>query len=771
MLKNLPPPPPPALEDLRAGTKLYLESGISTIIADLDFETYSDAGYVFDGKKWSALPNAKKAGISAVGAARYSEHESTEVICLAYDLKDGKGPRQWQPGQELPRDLFAHIEQGGLLEAWNVSFERWILKNVCIPKYNFPPVSLSQLRCAAAKSRAHGLPSSLDDAGQALNIKNKKLKDGTRLIKKFCCPHNITKKNYDARIYPHYEPEDGAKLLEYNRIDIKAEAELSSYIPDLQPFALKVWLCDQAINERGVAADLPMINACISIIEQVQKKYNSQLPELTGGMVTSATQVARIKKFAASLGVRITSLDKEATADLLDSDIPEELRKVLKIREFIGKAAVKKTYAMRNMICKDGRVKDLFIFHSARTGRAAGAGVQPQNMPNGGPKVYRCARCVKYYKAESCPWCGYVEELDETCDSVQPDLHEWTAEAANDAFEIIRHGSLELLEFYFTDAISTISGCLRGLFIAPPGHDLICSDYSAIEAVCLAFLAGERWRMDVFRTHGKIYEESASRLTGVTREEMARHLGETGSHHSVRKLGKVAELSSGYGGGLGAWLRFGADEFMSEEEIQDAVRAWRKASPAVVELWGGQRRSKRGASEYFGLEGMAILAVLNAPHAYSFRGISYQVLGDALYCTLLSGRKLTYHQPRLAVSSHEHRAGLYELSYSGWNSNPQNGPLGWCRIDTYGGALAENVCQATAFDILANALVNLESGCLYRVVLHVHDEIVAEVREGKGSVQELESIMSDMPSWAVDKDGGPWPVKARGGWRAKRYSK
>jgi DNA polymerase len=338
---------------------------------------------------------------------------------------------------------------------------------------------------------------------------------------------------------------------------------------------------------------------------------------------------------------------------------------------------------------------------------------------------------------------------------------EWNPKAVDDALTIINTGSLECVEYYFDDAIATVSACLRGLIISAPGHDLICSDYSAIEAVVLAALAGEEWRLEVFKTHGQIYEMSAAKVTGLDFQEFGLYKSQEGKHHPYRKIGKVAELASGYQGWLGAWKQFGADEFFSDDEIKQAILAWRDASPNIVEFWGGQQ--KKWQSHYYGLEGAAILATLSPGIWFNHNSISYIVKNDILYCQLPSGRNLCYHKPRLAPSTR--RENTYALSFESWNANPTQGKPGWIRLDTYGGKLTENVVQAVARDILAYAIINLENAG-YPVVIHVHDEIVVEVSENFGSVAEVEFIMSTMPEWAKD-----WPLKAKGGWRDKRYQK
>jgi DNA polymerase len=759
------PAPPPKLQDLRAGAKLNAGLGTSTILPDIDFETYSPAGFEWDDAqcKFSPPRGASIKGLPVTGAARYTEHPEAEVLCLAYNLKDGTGAKLWVPGNNLPEDLLNYISSGHVIEAWNVAFEYWVWNNICVSKYNFPPLSPLQIRCAAAKSRAHALPGSLDPAGEVVDIKNKKDKDGKRLITKFSIPRNPTLKNKSLRTLPTDDPQDANNLYNYCLRDIEAESELSSKTPDLSENELKFWQCDHAINVRGIQIDMPLINNCINILEQAYKKYDEELCRITNGQVKSASQLPSLKKWLISQGIQIDKLTSDDVEDL-KKIVPwnrPEVHRALDIRAMTGSASVKKLYAMANQVTRDNRLHDLFIYHSARTGRAAGTGPQPQNLPNSGPMVKEC-KCKKHYRTDKgCPWCGisfcegentYCDDCDRGEDNSALTFKEteWNPKAVEDAIEILNTGSLACVEYYFGDAVEIISSCLRGMFISAPGKDLICSDYSAIEAVVLAALAGEQWRLDVFNTHGKIYETSASKITGTSLEEYELYKASSGSHHPDRKIGKVAELASGYQGAVGAWKAFGADEFFSDEVILEKVKAWRAASPNIVKLW-------------YGLEKAATSAVLTPGEEFEYRGLKYICKQNVLYCKLLSGRLITYHRPIL--SPHEKFEGKLSLSFEGWNTNPKYGKIGWVRMSTYGGKLTENVVQATARDILANAVINLEDKG-YPVVLHVHDEIAVEMEEGKGTIQEVETIMSTMPEWAKG-----WPVKAKGGWRAKRYNK
>lgn len=757
-----------------AGWQGIAGPGFATVLPDFDFETYSEAGYRWHEalQKWGSLEGVRETerGLGVVGSRVYAEHPSTRVLSLKWDLKDGRGAQWWRPGMPAPQDLFDHIARGGILEAWNSGFEYVIWTYHCVPRHGWPPLPLDQLRCAMAKARAFAMPGKLAIAGEVLNLKIQKDKEGDRLLNKFSKPRNPTKKDQRRFLDPADDPIDGPKLYAYNETDIKSEAEASSRCPDLSPIELEIWKADQRINQRGVGIDLVGIENCIEIIEQANKKYNDELYHLTNGEVTQASEIAKLTTWLHSQGVHTESLDEEhVEAILKSSDLSPHCRRALQIRQMLGYASVKKVFAMRNQASSLGRLHDLFTYYAARTGRWTGNGPQPQNLTKGGPALLQCLNesCKRYMGVRhsvTCPHCGGNTML---CTPI-----EWGAHAVPEALEAIATRSLEYVEYLFGDALHTISGCLRGLFVPGPDCELICSDYNAIEAVVLAALAGEEWRLEVFRTHGKIYETSASKITGISFDEFMRHKKETGAHHPMRNdVGKVAELSGGFGGWIDAWKRFGADKFFKDDKLlKEAILAWRSASPNIVEMWGGQYRGRPWDADFrlelFGLEGAAISAVLHPGKAFHHRGIAYEMLDDVLYCRLLSGRLLAYHRPRLSPSGRQWAVnGELALSFEGYNTNAQMGPVGWVRMWTYGGKLTENVVQATARDIMAHAIVNLEKAG-YRVVMHVHDEIVCEVLIGTGSISEVERIMAALPPWAAR-----WPVKASGGWRGFRYRK
>lgn len=791
--------------ELRAGTQLAAGLGVSTVIPDIDFETYSEAGcfYDFVGEKWVGPPGAIKGkkGLPVVGAAVYATHPTTEVLTLSYNLKDGRGKQRWIPGyrnargEYLPYDLFAWLEAGGIVEAWNSAFEWWIWNYVCIPKYGFPVLRIEQTRCAMGKARASGYPGSLEVAGRVMRLVTPKDETGKSLIMRLSIPRTPTKKDKRLRLTPADSPEDFDNLYTYCDRDILAEADASARCPDLTGEELEFWLADQRINRRGVGVDVESLHACAKLVEICLKRYDAEMYQLTGGAVERASQLERLKFWLAGQNVFVGNgpgtMDEEAIDALVGRLLPHQLlaKRALEIRQAIGSASVKKVFAMRNQLSPWGRLHDLFNYHGARTGRPTGEGPQPTNLPKAGPEVLKCG-CGRHSGAHltACAWCGLPFPPGKK-------KAEWGPDAVEDVLTVIKTGDLSLVERAYADAMLCVSGCLRGLFVAAEGNDLVASDFNSIEGVVTAVLAGEEWRIETFATHGKAYELSVAKITGTPFSEIMAHAGYEvregvewwkkehrkfeGPHHPQRQtVGKVAELASGFGGWINAWKRFGAGEFMSDDEIKKAILAWRTASPAIIELWGGQERRYgwgERTPEMFGLEGMAISAVLSPGQWFpvmrldgTHSGISYLCHGDALYCWLPSGRALTYHAPRLDANQRTF-GGQYSLSFEGYNTNPMQGPVGWVRMDTYSGKLCENVVQAVARDIQRFAIVNLEKAG-YPVVLHVYDEDVVEVPQGQGSIEEVERIMGRMPDWAVYK-GKPWPIRAAGGWRGKRYRK
>ena len=731
--------------------------------AELDFETYSEAGFVWDetANKWRApqgAPQGKK-GLQVINADVYSEHPSTEVLTMSYSLPPEHRVQRWRPGEQLPWDLFAWLMAGGAVRAHNAMFEWLIWNNVCIPKYGFPAFSQYQMRCSMATARVNALPGALGALSDVLQLPTPKDKRGTALLKKFSVPRDPTKTNPARRITRDDDPVEFEALCEYCDTDIIAERQASDRMKPMTPDELNFWWVDQEINYRGLGVDRKGVRDCIVILNQALAKYGAECKTLTG---FEAGQLQQLRGWLAAQGVHTDSLDAEHLEELLTRELPPVARRVLEIRALIGSASVKKLYAMELTASKDDRIRDLIKHHGARTGRPTGEGAQPLNMPRDGPKIKWCDHCKRPFKPTHvvCPHC-----LTPAPEKVS----KWSAAAVDHALEAMSYHSLDIIEFFFGDALLTISGCLRGLFVAAPGKELIASDFSAIEAVVLAMLAGEQWRIENLRKKEPIYLVGAAKITGRSLEYYLEYHREHGEHHQDRQnIGKVSELACGFGGWVGSYKAFGSTE--PDDVIKKQIVAWREASPSIVEFWGGQWRGApwdpTSYAELYGVEGNAIKAILYPHVEFDFRGIKFFMRDEALIVRLLSGRELTYHSAQVRPATREFsRPGEVSITYMTWNSNPKYGPMGWGPMDTYGGRLTENIVQATAHDILRHAILSLRAAG-YPTVLHVYDEIVAEIPEGTGSIEQFEQIMKSMPTWAAD-----WPIDAAGGWRGKRYRK
>lgn len=703
-----------------------------------------------DGKlgHWESLPgfSTQKRGLGAVGVRVYIEHPSFTPLMLAYDLTPiygGATAVQWELGTSWAclQPLFDHIRAGKLLEAHNAGFEYQVWNYYCVPRWGWPALSIRQLRCSAVKSRAAGYPGKLADVTEVLDTPIKKDKDGDRLMKLFSIPRNPSKK--DPRVYstPHADPDEWAKYKAYNLTDIRSEHEVSTRVPDLPEDEQRRWFLDQEINDRGMAVDSKGIKDCKAIVEQTYDKFGAEFRALTGGI--EPTELKQLQGWLAAHGVQMYDMtEKTIDAMVARLTVPEylvggEIRaplRALQLRQMLGSASVKKLYALDAMTASDGRVHDMYLMHATHHGRTGGYGPQPANL----------------YKGD------------------------WHEPAEVDAaLRVIASRSLAAVETAYPGMgpLDVVNNCLRSLFVAGPGMQLVSSDYSAIEGVVLAALAGEQWIIDVFNTHGMLYEAQISRMTGVPFEEFVRHKRETGKHHPLRQQGKLAVLSGGYASWINGWKKFGADQYYNgDAEIKAAILSYRDSVPAIVEFWGGQTRDKfkwNERQELYGLEGAAILAVQNPGQCYRVGLISFQMgSDDTLYMVLPSGRFIQYHTPRLTAATRPY-ASPWELalSYWGWSTNPEKGPPGWVQQDLYGGVLTQNATGGTARDIMQHGMDNVtEDG--YQIVMQTYDEAVAETPIGWGDIEEFEAGLNDLPDYAKG-----WPIRAKGGWVGPRYGK
>jgi DNA polymerase bacteriophage-type len=777
------------------GQQFPVMHGLTTILPDADYETYSEAGYQwvdvpgywkdvarkskgvsFVERVWveptvelQGLRHAGKTkrGLTVVGTYNYVLHPTFRVIQLAYNLKNGDGARIWRPDMPDPTDLFEWIKRykyqqsldcpEGLLEAWNVFFESCVWNLYCVPKLGWPPLYLDQQRCCMAKSAVAGYPRSLDNAGSVLRLVNQKDSEGKKL--KLTVPKEPTKKDPGRCWTPETAPEDFRRFYAYNVQDIMAESEASSKIPDLPTLELERWMVDQRINHRGMQIDLIAVENCLAIIEQATTRDNAELRLITHGAVQAFSEVAKTIEWLKTQGVYLDGLDEDVVEEELAKNHTRAVKRVLEIRRALSFGSVKKLNGMWLQACPDGRLRDMFAFAANHTQHWAGVGPQVMNLYKG-----------KFNKPEQVEFAlGVLASRDlGFVERVFANGPPWDKED-NEPM----------------GALDVIANCLRSMIIARPGTRLITADYNAIQAVITAALAGEKWQLDVFHAGGQIYLETASQLTGKPVQYYVDYRKANGKHHPDRQLyGKIPTLANGFGAYVGGWRRFDDEGILgSDDEVKALIfKTWAK-NPNICELWGGQTRNKFGrdrfgrrANEYpecYGLEGAAIKAVLNPGVCYPYRGIRYQVHNNVLYCMSPGGgAPLIYHEPHVMRSTREHaRPWEMELTYVGWNSNQTKGKGGWVRMDFYGGVATQNIVAKVHREFQADTLVALDKTGIYLPVHHGHDENVTEVEDGKGSKDEYLSIVNRGKAWAVDDWGRPWPVKAPSADETQRYGK
>lgn len=516
----------------------------------IDVESYSEAGYVWDAdaNKWTAPHGAAsgRKGLPVVGANVYWEHPTAEVLVMRYrwtSWPEGVTAR-WLPGQPPPPEVQDWIAQGGPVEAHNAGFERLAFQHVLGPRHGFNVPAPHQWHCSAATARVNSYPASLAALGPALGLNTLKDADGKRLMTIFSMPRNPTKLDLRRRILPDDDPEQFARYDAYCATDVLTECAASAVMPPMTPAEREVWLYDQDCNTRGIQIDRAAVRDCIAVMDQALERYGAECEALTGGLGPS--QVQKLGGWLMGRGVTLRSLDAEAVdAALRRDDLPADVRRVLELRAAVGSASVKKLYAMELQTSRDNRLRDTSVHHGTRTGRNTGQGVQVLNLPKAGAKLVTCGACGKPHKpahasseqARACPWCAAPGSPDARA--------EWNPESmVEPVLEVMRARSLDLVEWYFGDALLAIQGCVRSLFTAAPGHELIVSDYSAIEAVVAACITGEQWRIDTFKARRDIYLQSAAQITGRTYDFYADYKAQTGNHHPDRqKIGKVAELA------------------------------------------------------------------------------------------------------------------------------------------------------------------------------------------------------------------------------------
>lgn len=640
----------------------------------IDLETYSDV-------------NLKKAGLY-----RYVQSPAFEILLFAYSF-DG-APTQvidMAQGEKIPMEVIhALTDPQCLKHAYNAAFE-WY----CLSKYMGAQLPPAQWRDTMLHGLYAGYTAGLDATGRALGIPEdkQKLTTGKALIRYFCVPCKPTKANGGrTRNYPHHDPEKWALFKTYNGQDVVAEMEIERRlsvfpVPD---FVQKQWETDLLINARGVAVDMDFCEGALELGETIRAQLTDEAVQLSGLQnPNSVKQLARW--LSAETGDDITSLRKETIKELLGRDNADHVQRMLEIRQELGKTSTKKYDAIEAAVCDDGRVRGLLQFYGAnRTGRWAGRLVQVQNLPR-----------------------TYTEPLEF-------------------ARELVKGRKLDALRTVYGSPNDTLSQLIRTAFVAAPGNVLIDADFSAIEARVISWLADEEWRLEVFRTHGKIYEASASQMFGVPLERIKKGNPE----YSLRQRGKVAELALGYQGGVPAMRQMDTGKLLADlpdEEIKDIVDKWRNTNPKIRNLWysfndAAIRVIQNGGS-------LRVRCCTFARECDCIRGTTCMTV------SLPSGRKLYYVEPSVG----ENRWGGPSITYMGVNDKNK-----WGRIETYGGKLVENVVQAIARDCLAQAIEHLEAAGL-PVVFHIHDEVVIDTAAfdtNDAMLDKVVKIMSTPIPWA-----------------------
>lgn len=656
-----------------------------------------------DIETYSSVPIAK------AGLYKYAQSPDFEILLFAWSWDFG--PVQicdLTTENQLPESVLKALPDPEIQKhAYNAAFE-WY----CLSRYLGAMLPISQWRDTMLHALYCGYPASLDAVGKALGLSEdkRKLQTGKALIRTFCVPCKPTARNGGrTRVLPRHEPEKWELFKQYNQQDVVTEMEIErrlSFWP-VPDEIQRQWEQDITINERGVGLDTQLVEGALECSEITTARLTKEAVSLSG--LDNPNSVSQLTSWLESeTGFEIDSLTKSAVSGLLNRNLESEnVRRMLEIRQELGKTSVKKYAAMETAVCEDNRVRGLLQFYGAnRTGRWAGRIIQPQNLP-------------------------------------RTRLHGTELSAARSWVKKREVDKIDLLAGPVPDILSQL---IRTALVPAPGKRFIDADFSAIEARVIAWLAGEEWVLDVFRTHGKIYEACAFQMFGVPIEKIKKGNPE----YELRQKGKVATLALGYQGSTGALINMGALEMgIPEEELPDIVQRWRTSNKRIQDLW-------------YSMENAAVDTVKTG-RTNAVRGLLLRIEGNReryfLTIQLPSGRKLFYAQPKLG----QNRFGRESLQYLGMNQTTKK----WEAIETYGGKLVENCVQAVARDCLAENIGKLEaSGC--PVVFHVHDEVIIE-KEISGPVEkELErvcEIMSQPIPWAPGL-----PLNADG-WVGDYYTK
>lgn len=636
----------------------------------IDLETFSDV-------------DLKKCGVY-----KYAESPNFEILLFGVSVDGGEVTvYDLASGGTVPEGIIRALSDDSVIKwAYNASFERvclsvWLRRNY--PQH-FSSYSIegdtvrnyldpSSWRCSLVWGAYMGLPLSLEGIGKVLKLENQKMAEGKALIRYFCVPCKPTKANGGrTRNLPEHDPVKWSTFISYNKRDVETEMaiqqKLSKFpVPD---FLWEEYHLDQEVNDRGIQLDMALVEQAIAIDERSREELSAKMRQLTA--LENPNSVQQMKEWLTQHGLEVDSLDKKAVKELLKT-APPELAEVLELRRKLAKSSVKKYQAMQNAVCADGRARGMFQFYGAnRSGRWAGRLIQLQNLPQ-----------------------NHMAHLE-------------------DARSLVRSGDYSLLSALYDSVPEVLSELIRTSFVPRDGYKFIVSDFSAIEARVLSFLAGESWRLKVFAENGDIYCASASAMFHVPVEKHGRN-----AH--LRQKGKIAELALGYGGSVGALKSMGALEIgLAEEELQPLVDAWRTSNPNIVQFWWDVDN--------------AVKTTVRQRLDTETHGIRFRYRSGMLFIVLPSGRQLCYVKPKMGVN----KFGGDSVTYEGVGSTKK-----WERIESYGPKFVENIVQAVSRDILMYSIRTL-SHCF--IVGHVHDELIIECSMGV-SLDAICEQMGRTPPW------------------------
>ena len=617
--------------------------------------------------------------ISKAGVYKYAE--SPDFNILLFGVSVNGGPvivYDLACGDVIPDEILAALSDPGIIKwAYNASFERvcisiWLRRNY--PQYfSGDYINPSSWKCSMVWAAYNGLPFGLERVGAALGLEQQKLKEGRDLIRYFCNPCKPTKSN-GGRTWnlPEHAPEKWELFKKYNQRDVEVEMQIQERLKNypVPDFIWDEYHLDQVINDRGIMIDRELVEQAIKIDEISNADLTAQMQKLTD--LENPNSVAQLKGFLSEKGIEADSLGKKDVVEMIKT-APPELAEILQLRLQLAKSSVKKYQAMQNAACDDDRCRGMFQFYGAsRSGRWAGRLIQLQNLPQ-----------------------NHLPDLEQ-------------------ARALVKAGDYEMVKMLYGNVPQILSELIRTAFIPAPGYKFIVSDFSAIEARVLSYLAGETWRSDVFKNNGDIYCASASQMFGVPVEKH-------GVNGHLRQKGKIAELALGYGGSVGALKAMGAIEMgLAEEELQPLVSMWRESNPRIVQYWWKVDTAVKTAIK---------------EHVPTQVGIvQFFWKSGMLFIELPSGRRLAYVKPRIG----ENKFGGESITYMGTDAQKK-----WNRIESYGPKFTENIVQAISRDILAYAMNTLKE---YRIVGHVHDEVIIEAPT-EVSMNDVCELMGQTPPW------------------------